>query len=225
LLAVRRLLKRSDSDKEPTMTTAISPLLSFTLALLDGAGFAPIGGHSQVEVYQRQNTADIELAAVGEIEGSPAEVQAVLADYAHHRSFVPRLAESRVLETHPGEEIVYQHLKLPVISDRDYVLRVTWEEGQSKGLRFSIANERGPAAKRGMVRMTTLTGRWDLEPIRGGRATRATYRVHIDFAGAVPRWMVSGGAAKELPGLYDGIRYEVTTRRLRTPTAVSTAQR
>ncbi len=205
--------------------TSLTPLLTFTLALLDGAGFAPIGGHSAVQVFQKQNTPEIELAAVGEIEGSPAEVEAVLIDYAHHKSFVPRLAESNVLAARANEKVVYQHLKLPVISDRDYTLRVTWTDGEARIVRFEIDNARGPTEKRGLVRMTTLTGRWDLEPIRGGRATRATYHVHIDFAGSVPRWMVSGGAAKELPGLFNGLRYEVSVRRLRTPTAISTAQR
>jgi hypothetical protein len=205
--------------------TSLTPLLTFTLALLDGAGFAPIGGHSAVAVYQKQNTPEIELAAVGEIEGTPAEVQAVLVDYAHHKSFVPRLAESVVLETRAGEKIVYQHLKLPVISDRDYTLHVRWDDASVRVVRFEIENVHGPSEKPGMVRMTTLTGRWDLEPIRGGQATRATYHVHIDFAGSVPRWMVSGGAAKELPGLFNGIRYEVNVRRLRTPTGVATASR
>jgi hypothetical protein len=61
--------------------------------------------------------------------------------------------------------------------------------------------------------MTVLEGRWDLEPIRDGNATRAVYHVQIDFAGSVPRWMVRGGAAKDLPGVYIGMRKLVDERR------------
>src|SRR5438105_2246503 len=83
----------------------------------------------------------------------------------------------------------------------------------ARGIQFTVENARGPQPRAGPVRMTTLTGRCDREPIRDGKATRAMYRVQIDFAGSVPRWMVRGGAAKELPGLYDGIRFEAAVRR------------
>ncbi|HZS35236.1 MAG TPA: SRPBCC family protein [Polyangia bacterium] len=207
------------------MHTFIAPLFSFSLALLQGAGYVSIGGHSGVEVFQKKDSPGIELATVGEIAATPAEVQAVLLDYAHHPRYTPRLTESRVLEKRDGELYVYEHLKLPVINDRDYTLHVTWNPGEPRGIQFSVENSHGPKPRAGAVRMTTLIGRWDLEPIQGGKATRATYRVQIDFAGSVPRWMVRGGAAKELPGLYDGIRFEAAVRRLQTPNGVSTASR
>jgi hypothetical protein len=197
--------------------------LSLALALV-GPGYVPIGGRSGVQVFQRDGGA-IQLATVGEIDATPAEVQAVLEDYASHPRFVNRLAESVVLARAPGEALVYQHLRLPVIKDRDYTLDVTWEPGAARGVRFHIAPDRGPAPRSGKVRMSTLAGGWDLQPIRDGRATRAIYHVQIDFAGSVPRWMVRGGAAKELPGLYDGIRYEVAQRRTQRTTGVTTATR
>ena len=105
-----------------------------------------------------------------------------------------------------GEELVYQHLKLPVIKDRDFTLRVRWTEGKARGITFSIDSAHGPAATKKAVRLSTLTGRWDLEPIRDGNATRAVYHVQIDFAGSVPHWMVSGGAGKDIPGVFVGMR-------------------
>jgi hypothetical protein len=118
-----------------------------------------------------------------------------------------------VLARRPGELIVYQHLKLPVIKDRDFTLHVAWTEGSLRGLSFRIDGKEGPAATSRAVRMTVLEGRWDLEPIRDGNATRAVYHVQIDFAGSVPRWMVRGGAAKDLPGVYIGMRQLVDERR------------
>src|SRR4051812_32032074 len=130
--------------------------------------FVSIGGHDGVEVYLRKDTAAIELAAVGEFDAPPSEVQAALLDYGAHARINSHLAESTVLSRQAGEELVYQHLKLLVIKDRDFTLRVTWTDGAPRGLRFAIDGAHGPGASKKAVRMSTLNGRWDLEPIRDG---------------------------------------------------------
>jgi hypothetical protein len=194
------------------MGTVLLTLLAVSTGVIE-TSFAPIGGHDGVLVYLHKDAAIIELAAVGEFEAPPAEVQAALLDYGAHARINSHLAESRVLARRPGEQLVYQHLKLPVIKDRDFTLRVTWADGVARGLSFSIDGANGPAPTKKAVRMTLLNGRWDLEPIRDGSATRAVYHVQIDFAGSVPRWMVRGGAAKDLPGVYIGMRRLVAERR------------
>jgi hypothetical protein len=202
------------------MGTLLVSLFAVSTGLLEPT-YVSIGGHDGVEVYLRKDTAAIELAAVGEFDAPPAEVQAALLDYSAHGRVNSHLAESTVLSRRPGEQLVYQHLKLPVIKDRDFTLRVTWTDGDPRGLRFSIDGARGPAATKHAVRMSVLNGRWDLEPIRDGNATRAVYHVQIDFAGSVPRWMVRGGAAKDLPGVYIGMRRLVAEHRSGRVGAVS----
>lgn len=198
----------------------MQPLLVAFLALIEPT-YVSIGGHDGVEVYMRKDTGAIELAAVGEFDAPPAEVQAALLDYGAHVRINKHLAESTVLSRTPGEQLVYQHLKLPVIKDRDFTLRVRWNERGARGISFSIDPSHGPAATKKAVRMSTLNGRWDLEPIREGSATRAVYHVEIDFAGSVPRWMVRGGAAKDLPGVYTGMRQLINDRRVGRVSAVS----
>jgi hypothetical protein len=201
------------------MGTLLVSLLTLSTLSID-SGFYPIGGHDGVRVYER-NATTIELAAVGEFDAPPDEVQAALLDYGAHPHINKHVAESRVLEHNPGELLVYQHLKLPVISDRDFTLRVIWNQGSARGIAFSIDGAHGPAPTTNRVRMSLLKGRWELEPIRGGTATRAFYYVQIDFAGSVPRWMVRGGAAKDLPGVYSGMRTLILERRARAQVTVS----
>jgi hypothetical protein len=198
----------------------VQPLLVAFLALIE-ATYTPIGGHDGVEVYMRKDTGAIELAAVGEFEAPPAEVQAALLDYGAHVRINKNLAESTVLSRTAGEQLVYQHLKLPVIKDRDFTLRVRWHEGSPRGITFGIDGAHGPAPTNKAVRMSTLNGRWDLEPIRDGNATRAVYHIQIDFAGSVPHWMVRGGAAKDLPGVYLGMRKLINDRHIGRVSAVS----
>ena len=52
-----------------------------------------------------------------------------------------------------------------------------------------------------------------LTPIRGGRATQAYYHLELDISGSVPRWMVSGGAAKDLHNVFVGVRKLLGERR------------
>jgi hypothetical protein len=187
------------------MATLAASIVGVAFTVLN-AGFVPVGAHDGVQVFQHKKAALIELAAIGEIEAPPAEVQAVLLDYANARRLTERVAESQVLARKPGELFVYQHLKLPVIADRDFTLRVAWNNAATRTVQFTVDNARGPTARHGVVRMSTLEGQWDLEPIREGTATRATYHIRLDFAGSVPRWMVGGGAAKDLPKLYQNVR-------------------
>jgi hypothetical protein len=194
------------------MSAIIVSMFAIAAALVE-PGFSPIGGHDGVAVFQKKAAAMTELAATGEFDASPAEVQMALLDYGNHPRVNPHLAESTVLTRGQGEQAVYQHLKLPVIKDRDFTLLINWTEGQPNGIRFHVDNSRGPGASKKAVRMTTLTGQWELRPIRGGTATYAIYHVKIDFAGSVPKWMISGGAAKDLPNVFTGIRKMVNDHR------------
>jgi hypothetical protein len=60
-----------------------------------------------------------------------------------------------------------------------------------------------------VVRVNVHEGSWLLEPVDGGRATHAVYRVHLDLAGSLPSWMARGGAAKDVPDLYENVRRQV----------------
>lgn len=194
------------------MGALVVSLVTLSRALV-GPGFEPIGGRHGVEVYQRSNPAVIELAAVGEFDASPAEAQATLLDAAAHARVIPTLAESTVLERRDGEQWVYQRLKLPIIKDRDYTLRVIWSSGTRRGVRYGVDNTRGPAPTDRSVRLSTLNARWVLEPIRDGRATHATYHIQIDLAGSVPLWMVRSGAARDLPNMFQSMRRLIIERR------------
>ena len=107
-----------------------------------------------------------------------------------------------------------------MISDRDFTLHAKWgQRGPALTLQFAVDNARGPQPRDGIVRLSTLQGSWLLEPIRGGAATHARYHVQIDLAGSVPKWMVSGGAAKNIPKLFDGLRKQAALRVPGTPEA------
>ena len=186
-------------------------LVAFLLAQnLASSGYVAIHDDKGVRVYKRAGTHSIDFAAEGDISAPPERVLKVLLDYGSHPKWVNHLAESRVLATSPFSELVYQRLSLPIIDDRDYTLLVTWgEDGPSRWMRFSTANDRGPAHRSGIVRVNLHEGGWRLEPIDGGRATHATYQFRLDLAGSLPGWMGRGRAGKDIPALFENIRNQI----------------
>ena len=193
----------------------MSPLLllaSFAATLL-AEGFTEVCDEHGVKVWRRDAARGFELAAEGEIAAPPDEVLRVLADYEEHPRWVAHLAESRVLHRSNDALDVYQRLALPILADRDYTLHVAWgSDGAARWLRFAAANELGPAPSKGVERVEIHEGTWRLEPIDGGRATRASYRVHLDLAGSLPGWMSRGRAAKDVPGFFERLRARVARR-------------
>lgn len=183
-----------------------------TLALahaLASDGFYPIGEDHGVKVYRRDQGRGIELGAEGDIAGPPDQVLRVLLDYQSHPRWVKGLAESKVLDRQQRSLDVYQRLKLPVLDDRDFTLHVTWgDEGGGCWLKFN-ADGKGPPPRSGVIRVSTHTGEWHLEPIDGGRATHAVYRFHLDLAGKFPAWMGKGRAGKDVPNLFESIRNQL----------------
>ena len=185
--------------------TLILPLLISAA----GAKYVHVGGAHQVEVYRAPQASAIDLVAEGDIDAPPEVVRAVVLDYANASALTDHVSESRVVAATASELFVYQRLKLPVIADRDFTLHVVWGQRANGTLwtRFTVDNPHGPNGRDGIVRLSVLTGGWDFVPIRDGTATHAVYRVQIDLAGSIPRWMVSGGAAKDLPKLFEALRH------------------
>jgi hypothetical protein len=202
--------------------TAIVPVVALSLTSLRpelaGAEHIPFGVRLEqrdyevikrrdgVTVYKHRTASEIRLAAETQLPASPDQVMAALLDYPGQVGHIKRLAESRVLARGRNWVRVYQRLSLPVIDDRDFTLQVTW--GRDREVRFidyhTVAA--GPPPRSHVVRVSLHEGTWLLRALDGGRSTLVRFTVRMDMAGSVPRWMVRGGSAKELPSLFQSVR-------------------
>jgi hypothetical protein len=175
------------------------------MALLAGQGYEKVGERDGVTVYRRPAHA-IDLAAEGEIDAPPDVVRRVLIDYGSHPKWVHGLVISRVLAQEGQWLDVYQRLDLPMLDDRDFTLHVTWsDEGERRFIRFTTT-DRGPAPQKGVVRIATHEGSWELVPVDGGTHTRALYRFRMELGGSLPMWMARGRASHDVPALFNAIR-------------------
>jgi hypothetical protein len=180
---------------------------------LMGEGFQPIDRRGEVTVYRRPGQGALQLGAEGRIAAPVSTVRDALLDYGSHSRWVTNVAESRVLGKGDEWIDVYQRLKLPVVHDRDFTVHVVWGgTPEAPWLRFSTANERGPAPTHGTVRVSDNTGSWRLRSIDNGAATWAVYELTFDPAGSIPTWMGHGRAAKEIFTLFEHLSHEAQRR-------------
>ncbi len=187
-------------------------LVAFVVTMASIApGYVEIARGHGVVVFQREGASVIDLIAEGDFAAPPERVLQVLLDYEHHPSYIRGVAESRVLTRAASEVVVYQRLDLPVISDRDVTLHVTWGgEAGVLWLRFAAANERGPAKRDGVVRIPLDEGGWILTPTDGGRTTHARYSLKLDLAGSLPKFLGRGRAGSDLPDMFETFRRQLS---------------
>ena len=153
-----------------------------------------------------------EVKAVGLIEAAPIVIKRVLDDTAEYPKFMPYVTESRVISREGDSIIGYQRVSPPLISDRDYTMRIRSEtrRNASGGTcycnRWEPANHLGPAEKSGVARVKINEGYWLLEPANEARHTQATYSLYCDSGGTLPAAIVNAANRTAIPKIFDGVR-------------------
>jgi len=166
-----------------------------------------------VTVYMRDRSGtDVkELKAVGLIDAPPEVVFRVLSDYDRYREVMPYTEESKVVATEEGKVVhFYTVIDAPVVSKRDYTLRIVdeseWKGGHGYLKSRWTPSDKGPAPKEGVVRVKSNDGSWTLEPIDDGARTRATYLLYTDPGGSLPTFLINKANSSTIPDIYEALR-------------------
>jgi len=183
---------------------------------LTRAGFERIDREHGVTVYKHRYSPVLMVAAEGWFKGSPDEVARVLLDYHAQRGRIGRMSEAKIINRGKRSLTVYQRLNLPVINDRDFVLRVKWGDRKDGGKWIIYkALRRPPVSKRkGIVRVVDHTGGWLLRPSRDRKSTYVRFQTRIDLSGWLPRWMAKSGAGEEVPQVFVSLRKMLKDKKL-----------
>jgi len=167
-----------------------------------------------VTIYRRPRTRSNESKAIGDIAASTEVVHAVLEDVDSYPSFMPYTAECRILKREGDSLIAYQRISAPMVSDRDYTIRVRTtvkktDGGTTYSSRWGTDNAAGPPEKRGVVRVNLCEGSWLLEPT-GPNSTHATYQIYSDSGGYIPSFIKNTAGPAGIRKLFAAIRKQVT---------------
>ena len=195
------------------IATALSPDVRAVEPSPGSADWKSISNKEGVAIFRRQRPKSNESKAIGEIAASTDLVKAVLDDAEAYPSFMPYIAECRVLKREGDSILAYQRISAPLTSDRDYTIRVrstsTPVEGGIRYLsRWETENASGPAEKAGVIRVNLCEGSWLLEPI-GPNAARATYLIYTDSGGLIPAFIKNPASQIGLRKMFAAIRKQV----------------
>jgi hypothetical protein len=119
---------------------------------------------------------------------------------------------------------IYQRFAFPMISKRDYTLRYESFEDPKAGsyrLVWAVANERGPAPQRGVVRVTRCGGHFTLRPHNDRHHTSLVYWLHMDPGGSVPAWIANIANRSSVPDLVRAVRDGALRRHARGAAAIN----
>jgi hypothetical protein len=149
-----------------------------------------------------------EVTATGTFDAPPDKVHAVLDDLGHYKDFMPYTEESHEIARAPGDTITYERIHAPLSDRRDYTIHVRCSVDDKGRIThsFSLANDKGPPAMDGVVRIQLLEGHWLLEPVDGGKRTKATYWVYTTPGGSIPAFVVNMANNTAVPGLYAAVK-------------------
>ncbi len=133
---------------------------------------------------------------------TPVSPQKVLAGLWAGLTDPPQgtVKKREVLRKSDTELVFYDQVKTPVVSDRDYTMRISQSKDEKTGslqVRFETANELGPPAASGFVRIPVVRGSWLIEPSEGGGA-KLTYQCYSEPGGSIPAFMVRGAQQNQV---------------------------
>jgi ribosome-associated toxin RatA of RatAB toxin-antitoxin module len=140
-------------------------------------------------------------SASRDIEASPAEVMAVIADFPSYPQWASGIVSAEVLESGPAGRAsrVRFRLESGPVKD-DYVLAYDWE-GDS-GVTWQLEQSRTQRSQRGSYR---------LEP--AGGSTRVTYQLSVELTVPLPGMLKRRAEARIVSTALDGLAKRVSAAR------------
>lgn len=187
-----------------------------------GDGWKEMGKQGNLNLFEkdRAGTSVKEVRAVGTFNSPPWMVRNVLDDVEHYTQFMPYMIQSKVLARDPAKHTIltYAQINPPMVSNRDYTILVHDESNLDEGKyvsRWVDGSEKGPAEKKGFVRVKKNEGSWVLEPIDNGLHTKATYTLYTDGGGGVPAFVLNSLNRRQLTELYEIVAKRVLAEQYR----------
>lgn len=160
----------------------------------------------KVQSRERPGTSVTEIVAVATVAASAESLFAVITDLGNYPGTLPHVTRAEPLGREPsGAQHWYLALDLPVISDRDYAIRLEQAvEGQTRKMWWT-PSDRAPPRRPGHVRITTNEGGWEVTPVEGENRAQVRYRVFVDPAGNIPRFLANQANRDAIPKLFEAV--------------------
>ena len=156
-----------------------------------------------VEIRAVKGMPVVEVRGSTETKIKAERLWRVIADLEHYIDFMPYLSAAKLLKRSGPVAWQYYCVDAPIISDRDYTLKLTQAPNLGKNGIWKVSwqtdNAAGPAPKPGKVRVKIASGSWIVTALRGGAASRLSYVVKTDPGGSIPSWIANKANRRAVP--------------------------
>jgi hypothetical protein len=153
-----------------------------------------------------------EVRAIVHADAAPAAILGVLWRHEEQPQFMPRLRHVEVVRDSGDERVVYEQIAVPLLKDRDVVLRVRRTVDAATGtidVRSQAVSDEGPPETSQFVRVRTTAGHWHLVPASNG-GTDVTYTLRTDLG--LPAWLVNRAQHDTAPDMVRAVVDRARTR-------------
>jgi len=148
------------------------------------------------------------------VESSLSGMVAVIDNISDYLQWYKYVSETRVLERiNEREQIFYMETLVPVLKNRDVILRMKMEQNPTTKAVIATVEEVSDylPAKKGLVRMPISRGHWIITPQYGGTLS-VEQQMLVDPGGTIPAWIVNpllaGGPLESFQKLRDLVMLE-----------------
>ncbi len=148
-----------------------------------------------------------EVKAEKVVDVSVDKVWKAIDEIEKYTEFMPYLTEVSVLSRKGNTVVAYHRLDPPLVSERDYTLTIRSYPKPAKGYFYRhwvATNDKGPAPKEDLVRVTICEGSWTVSSM-GPNRTRLVYWLHTHPGGSIPNWIANKANSVSLPDMFEAI--------------------
>jgi hypothetical protein len=188
--------------------------------------------HDGITVRSRAQSGSAirEFWAEATLAAAIEDVQNAIVDFESHTAFMPHVAEAKYLapEAADGTRLAYSRLEFPVVTSRDFVIRVTLDKLVSGDKGDEFANHWTCAAdtvpvRPGVIRLRINEGSWRAMRV-GPEQTRVVYRFRVDPAGWIPAVLANEGSRRTIPSVLRALEAEARKRGLQRRAAAANSR-
>jgi hypothetical protein len=177
-----------------------------------------------IKVYgrEREGSEVREMRAIGLIDATPQEIWKALRDLDAYTKTMPYTVEATVLKRSEGDKeiLFYSCLDTPLVSKRDYIIKLLdesdWKEGKGfLKVSWTAVNDQDALkpVKDDIVRVRVNDGYWLLEPREDGKKTFTTYYIYTSPGGSIPNWIANKANGIAVPKVFAAIKKVVKDQR------------
>jgi START domain len=155
-----------------------------------------------VETRDVEGSSLHEVRATAHTKASPAEIAGVLWKQEEFPQFLDHVKRIDVLRDGATERLLYEEFSIPILKDRDIVVRARRTSDPATGaldMESIAVSDEGPPATSRCVRIHTSVSRWRLVPAPDG--ADVTYTIRADVGGYVPDWIANRVQHETVPVL------------------------